>query len=86
MAMHRDQNGKIDIGSTLSQVALAIRLGKDAFWVRRQGQIVRGFGETWEASYYNGGRLAGYTLLAKLDPTILAVDSTSAPQQAKAAL
>lgn len=83
--MHHDTTGKIDIGSKLSQVALGIRMGRDAFWVRRQGHIVRGHGETWEASYREGGRLAGYTLLAKLEPTFSVVRSESAAQPAGAA-
>jgi len=65
MTAHRHHKGELKIGSTLSQVALSIHLGRGAYWIRRQGLTVCARGETWEASFYNGGRLLGYRLLSR---------------------
>jgi hypothetical protein len=64
----------INVGAILTKAALAIRLGRSIGWVscvskkgRVSGKTDLGF-ETWEAGYYRGGRLSGYTLLTLQDP------------------
>lgn len=64
MIAHLHHTNEIKIGSTLSQVALSIRLGRASEWVRRQGVTVQALGETWNANYYNGGRIHFYKLAA----------------------
>ncbi len=62
----------VNVGAILTKAALAIRLGRSIGWVacvskrgRVSGKTDLGF-ETWEAGYYRGGRLSGYTLLTLL--------------------
>ena len=57
----------IEPGTKLTKRALAARMERSECWVTCQGVKVRSRGETWEASYKNGGRLEHYTLRARLE-------------------
>ena len=61
----------VAIGSTLSQVGLAMRIERSTSWVRRKGHSVTGFVrashdreaghyETWDRMEWSDGRCAGY--------------------------
>lgn len=65
----------LEIGATLSRIDLARRLNRNIGTL--QGKTIRARGETWEASYYNGGRLQGYTLLARLEPSFRLLDGVT---------
>lgn len=58
-------DGEIKIGSTMSQLRLSIHAGKSQNWTRLQGNVVNVRGETWQAIFYNGGRIQGYTLISR---------------------
>lgn len=58
------------IGYTLTQTALALRFGRSATWVRRQGEFVTHHNgndelETWARAEYSTGRLAYYKLVSR---------------------
>ncbi len=56
------------VGTTLSQIALAVHLRRSAKWVREQGDFVTGtarhmtarWQETWARMEYSNKRCAGY--------------------------
>lgn len=58
-------DGEIKIGSTMSQLRLSIHAGKSQNWTRLQGNVVNVRGEIWQAIFYNGGRIQGYTLISR---------------------
>ena len=76
-------DGEPKIGSTLSQLCLSIHAGKTPNWVRLQGNVVNVRGETWQANFYNGGRIQGSTLISL--PPKPAVRSSRTEQQEHAA-
>lgn len=55
----------MQIGTTLSQTRLSIHAARSQTWVRLQGNFVNVRGETWQANFYNGGRIQNYTLIAR---------------------
>lgn len=61
-------DGEPKVGSMISLNRLAIRFGKGADWIRRQGITVSHLGETWQAVFYNGGRRQGYELISRSPP------------------
>lgn len=70
----------VNVGAILTKAALAIRLGRSIGWVSCASKKGRVSGETdlgtetWEAGYYRGGRLAGYTLLTLQEPAAMGME------------
>jgi hypothetical protein len=55
------------VGTTLSQVALAMHWRRSPSWIRDQGEFVTWHGETWARMEFSNRRCAGYKLMAR-DP------------------
>lgn len=55
----------LNIGYTLSQIALAGRIFRGTDWIRRQGDFVTQCGETWARMEYSNNRCAGYKLVTR---------------------